>query len=153
MLRSTDRIERQIQINAPRARVWRALTAPAEFSRWFHVAVSGADFAAGQTVKGRATYPGYEHLKFEIIIERTEPERFMSWRWHPTAGEPGIDVSMEPYTLVVFELTEAEGGTLLRVVETGFDKLSRERRLRVFRLNSEGWEEQLQNVSVHVASS
>ena len=62
---STDRIEKEIVMKAPRARVWRALTDPAEFGKWFGADVKGA-FAPGARVKGRITHPGYEHLTLEI---------------------------------------------------------------------------------------
>jgi uncharacterized protein YndB with AHSA1/START domain len=88
----------------------------------------------------------------EILIERVEPESLLSWRWHPAAIEPNVDYSREPTTLVVFELQEVQNGTLLRVVESGFDKVPPARRLEAFRLNSEGWDEQMSNIKKHVAA-
>ena len=149
---ATDRIQRQVLIRAPRARVWRALSEAEEFSRWFGVAVKGGRFQPGQQVKGRVTYPGYEHLEFAMTIERCEPESLLSWRWHPAAIDAKVDYSSEPTTLVVFELEDAPQGTLLRVTESGFDRIPPQRRMHAFRLNSEGWEEQMRNISQHVAS-
>jgi uncharacterized protein YndB with AHSA1/START domain len=146
---STDRIEREILINAPRARVWRALSSAEEFGDWFGVALQGKTFAAGQRVQGQITYPGYEHAVFDVVIERMEPERLLSWRWHPYSVDPSIDYSKEPTTLVVFELKEVEGGTLLSVVESGFDKVPPSRRQEAFRMNSEGWDEQMKNIEKH----
>ncbi|MBA3572990.1 MAG: SRPBCC domain-containing protein, partial [Pyrinomonadaceae bacterium] len=83
---------------------------------------------------------------------RMEPERLLSWRWHPAAVEPSVDYSKEPTTLVVFELKEVEGGTLLSVVESGFDSVPPSRRLDAFRLNSGGWDEQMQSIAKHVAT-
>src|SRR3979409_344166 len=120
---SSDRIERKILLKAPRSRVWRALSSATEFGEWFGVDFKDETFAAGKAVKGRVTYPGYEHLLMEIIIERLIPERLLSWRWHPAAIDPAADYSPEPMTLVVFELQEAEGGTLLSIVESGLDKI------------------------------
>src|SRR5947209_6751159 len=102
---TTDRIERRVVIHAPRSRVWQALTDPAEFGAWFGVNVEGA-FVPGARASGSITYPGYEHLTWEITIERMEPERLFSWRWHPYAVDPDVDYSQEPSTLVVFELEE-----------------------------------------------
>jgi len=150
---ATDRIERQILLKVPRSRVWRALTRIEEFNRWFGVALEGEAFIAGQRVQGRVTYPGYEHLTFEITIERCEPERLLSWRWHPAALDPAADYSNEPTTLVVFELEEVSGGTLLRVVESGIDGIPLARRLEVFRLNTAGWEEQMVNIGKYVAAN
>ncbi len=150
---STDSIEREILLKAPRARVWRALSNAEEFGDWFGVAFKGKTFAAGQRVTGRITYPGYEHLVFEIWIERLEPERLLSWRWHPYAVDSSVDYSKEPTTLVVFELKDVEGGTLLKVAESGFDKIPPSRRLEAFRMNSGGWGEQMKNIEKHVATS
>src|SRR5262245_21943337 len=104
MSSATDRIERQVLLKAPRARVWRAIANAGEFGRWFGVALKGKVFAAGTRVQGQITYPGYEHLVFDVVIERMEPERLLSWRWHPAAVDPTVDYSPEPTTLVVFEL-------------------------------------------------
>jgi uncharacterized protein YndB with AHSA1/START domain len=148
----TDRIERKILLKAPHARVWRALSSAEEFGGWFGVALKGKTFRAGERVQGHITYPGYEHVVFDVVIERMEPERLLSWRWHPAAIEPRIDYSQEPSTLVVFELQDVASGTLLSVVESGFDGVPPPRRLQAFRLNSAAWDEQMENIAKHVAT-
>ena len=152
MADSTDRIERQIVINAPRSRVWRALADAGEFGSWFGVAFEGQAFVAGQRTQGRITHPGYEHLKFEVQVGRVEPERVLAFRWHPYAVDPSVDYSKEPTTLVVFELADAPGGTLLKLVESGFDAIPAARRAEAFRMNSGGWDAQMQNIARHVAA-
>jgi uncharacterized protein YndB with AHSA1/START domain len=146
----TDRIERSIQLRAPRSRVWRALTQAEEFGTWFRVKLDGP-FAVGQRVTGRVTYPGYEHVTFEMTIERMDPEQLFSLRWHPAAVDPEVDYNKEPTTLVEFRLADAPGGTALTVVESGFDKLPPTRRDEAFRMNSGGWEIQMQNIEQHVS--
>ena len=123
-----------------------------EFGNWFGVALKGKTFTAGGRVQGHITYPGYEHVIFDVQIEDLEPERLFSFRWHPYPIDPSTDYSKEPTTLVVFELKEVEGGTLLSVVESGFDKIPPARRLEVFRMNSGGWDEQMINIEKHVAT-
>jgi uncharacterized protein YndB with AHSA1/START domain len=150
---STDRIERKIVLKATRARVWRALTNIEEFNSWFQVKIPGKQFVAGQKFSGQVAYPGYEHIVFEVTIEKTEPEKLLSWRWHPAAIDPQVDYSNEPTTVVEFQLQDAVGGTLLTVVESGIDKIPVERRLDVFRMNSGGWDEQIQNIEKHVATN
>jgi uncharacterized protein YndB with AHSA1/START domain len=149
---STDRIERKILLRVPRSRVWRALTTPEEFGTWFGVKVAGA-FASGARVRGAITHKGYEHLTWNIAIERMEPERVFSWRWHPYAVEPGVDYSTEPTTLVVFELEDAAGGTMLTVVESGFDQVPLARRAQAYRMNGEGWTYQMQAIEGYVATA
>jgi uncharacterized protein YndB with AHSA1/START domain len=151
MASPTDRIEKQTLLRASRARVWRALSDPVEFGAWFGVKLPPGSFAPGQTARGTITHPGYEHLTMEITIEKMEPERLFSWRWHPGAVDPKRDYSKDPTTLVVFTLEDVEGGTLLTVVESGFDKVPEAYRAASFRMNTEGWEEQMKNVERHVA--
>jgi uncharacterized protein YndB with AHSA1/START domain len=150
---STDRIERKVLLKASRARVWRALSDAEEFGNWFGVNFKGRTFVAGKSVHGNITHPGYEHLVMEVLIERVEPERLLSWRWHPAAIEPSVDYSQEPTTLVVFELAEADGGILLTVVESGLDQIPLARRATVLRLNTSGWDGQMRNIERHVAAS
>ena len=148
---STDRIEKQILLKAPRSRVWRALSSAEEFGKWFGMNLTGKQFIAGKSVQGSLTYSGYEHLVIDLLIERVEPEHHLSWRWHPAAIDASVDYSPEPTTLVEFELSEVDGGTLLRVVESGFDQIPAARRDEAFRMNTGGWEHQLVNIEQHVA--
>ena len=151
MTTQTDRIEKQIVLKAPVERVWRALTDTAEFGNWFRVGLGGGKFVPGQTISGPVLYPGYEHLTWTVTVERMEPYRLFAWRWHPYAIESNKDYSHEPTTLVVFELSEVPGGTLVKVTESGFDRIPLERRATAFRANSEGWSIQMGNIEKHVS--
>jgi uncharacterized protein YndB with AHSA1/START domain len=147
-----DRIEKEIVLRAPRAKVWRALTDSKEFGKWF-----GADmtdrFVPGAPARGRITHPGYEHLTFEVQIERIDPEQLFSFRWHPYAVDPKKDYSAEPTTLVVFELEEIPEGTRLKVTESGFDQIPIARRAEAFRMNSQGWAAQMENISKYAGQT
>jgi len=147
---STDRIEKQIQLRAPQSRVWRALTDAEEFGTWFGVKLEGR-FVLGAQTRGKITYPGYEHLTMEVEVERMEAEALFSFRWHPYAIDPKVDYSGEPSTLVEFRLESVDEGTLLRVVESGFDRLPAHRRDEAFRMNDRGWAQQLVSIERHVA--
>jgi uncharacterized protein YndB with AHSA1/START domain len=146
-----DRIEKQIRLVAPRARVWRALTDTREFGQWFGVKLTGA-VAPGVTLRGPITIKGFEHVTFEGTVETVEPETRFSFRWHPYAVEPGVDYSGEPTTLVVFTLAEVEGGTLLTVVESGFDKIPAARRAKAFAMNTNGWGAQVENLKRYLTA-
>jgi uncharacterized protein YndB with AHSA1/START domain len=144
-----DRIEKQIELKAPVARVWRALTDYREFSKWFQVNLE-APFLPGQTARGRITYPGYEHLTLEAVVQKMEPERLFSFTWQPYAVDLQRDYSKEPSTLVEFRLEQKGDGTLLTVTESGFSKIPADRRLEAFRMNDGGWTEQMKNIERHV---
>jgi uncharacterized protein YndB with AHSA1/START domain len=147
----TDRIEKHLTLRAPQSRVWRAIADAKEFGAWFGVKIDGA-FAEGAAVRGKITIPKYEHVQMEMFIERIQPERLFSYRWHPYAIDPGVDYSAEPTTLVEFLLDEAGGKTTLTVVESGFDRLPASRRAEAFRMNDGGWTSQLRNIERHVAN-
>ena len=147
---ANDRIEKQIELKAPVSRVWRALTDYREFGEWFRVKLEGP-FVAGQPAEGFITWPGYEHLRMEVVVQKIEPEQYFSYTWHPYALDPKIDYSKETPTLVEFTLEKTAKGTLLKVTESGFDKIPSERRLEAFRMNENGWAQQLKNVESYVA--
>jgi uncharacterized protein YndB with AHSA1/START domain len=144
-----ERIEKQIELKAPVSRVWRALTDYKEFGEWFGVKFEGP-FVAGQTARGRITYPGYEHLMLEAVVQKIEPETLFSYTWHPYAIDTKVDYSKETPTLVEFRLEKTATGTLLRVTESSFDKIPSARRDEAFRKNEGGWEQQIKNIERHV---
>lgn len=145
----TDRIEKSIELKAPISRVWKALTDYREFGQWFRVRLEGP-FAPGQVSRGHITYPGYEHLRWEAVVQKMQPERLFSFTWHPYAVDSNQDYSAEPPTLVEFILEPTASGTLLRIIESGFDQIPIRRRDEAFRMNEKGWSIQLQNIAQHV---
>jgi uncharacterized protein YndB with AHSA1/START domain len=150
--KNTDRIEEKILLRVPRARVWRALTDAEEFGAWFGVKLTGV-FAPGATVNGTITEKGYEGLPFEIVVDRFEPQRLFSWRWHPYAVDPAVDYSAEPPTLVVCELEEAADGTVLTLVESGFDRVPAARRAEAYGMHEEGWAAQMKSIERYLAKA
>jgi len=147
---STDRIEKRVVLRAPRTRVWRAIANADEFGTWFRVKLDGP-FAEGRAIKGRITIPEHSHLTIDMLIERIEPERYFAYRWHPYPSDPKADYSGEPTTLVEFTLEDAEGGTALTIVESGFDRIPRTRRAEAFRMNDRGWGGQIKALEKYVS--
>jgi len=145
----TDRIEKKILLRAPRPRVWRALTDTAEFGAWFGVKFDGRftpgavqrGVIVGTSVDADVAKAQREHasVPFEITVDRIEPERLFSFRWHPYAVERDVDYSAEPTTLIVFTLDEVANGTMLTVTESGFDQIPLARRAKAFTANEQGW--------------
>jgi uncharacterized protein YndB with AHSA1/START domain len=146
---STDRIEKHMVLRAPRARVWRALTIAEQFGAWFGMRLDG-EFVPGQTIRGKLTIPGYDHLTLDMLVERIEPERYFSYRWHPYAVDPKTDYSAEPTTLVEFHLEEQVGETALTIIESGFDRIPVSRRAEAFRMNDKGWASQSEKLARYV---
>ena len=145
-----NRIEKQIELKAPVSRVWRALTDYREFGEWFRVKLDGA-FEPGKTSTGHVTWPGYEHLQWEVVVQDMEPEQYFAYTWHPYAIDPAVDYSTETPTLVEFHLEPTAAGTLLKVTESGFEDVPSARRLEAFQKNSNGWAQQMKNIETYVA--
>lgn len=160
---SSDRIEKTILLRAPRSRVWRALTDSQQFGTWFGVKFD-EPFRPGTFQRGvivpttvdadvaRAQQP-YAGRAFEITVDQIEPERLFSFRWHPFAIEPDVDYSAEPTTLVSFTLEEVAEGTMLTVVESGFDRIPLERRATAFTANEQGWSMVVTLIEKYLASN
>jgi uncharacterized protein YndB with AHSA1/START domain len=148
----SDRIEKRIELKAPVARVWRALTDHREFGQWFKVNLAGP-FIPGEVSRGKITHPGYEHVEWHATVKEMQPERLFSFTWHPYAIEPGVDYSKEPPTLVEFRLESIPTGTLLTVTESGFDRVPAHRRDEAFRMNERGWAGQVKNIERHVTQN
>jgi uncharacterized protein YndB with AHSA1/START domain len=145
-----NRIEKHIDLKASPSRVWKALTDHKEFGQWFGVKLE-EPFAVGKTVSGKLTYPGYEQMQWAVDVKKMEPERYFAFTWHPYAMDDTVDYSKETPTLVEFTLdATSNGGTHLVVTESGFDKLPANRRLEAFRMDEEGWIEQMENIAKHV---
>lgn len=145
----SDSIEKQIEVNAPVSRVWLALTDYREFGEWFEVKLQGP-FTPGKEAVGHITHPGYEHVEWRAVIRTMEPERLFSFTWHPYGIDPDIDYSVETPTLVEFRLEPRGERTLLTLTESGFDKVPAARRAEAFRMNDQGWAEQMDNIRAHV---
>lgn len=161
MAQPTDRIEKQTLLAAPPDRVWAAVSDSDEFGQWFGVSFDGP-FEAGQPLFGRITptrvdddvakaQEPYAGTVFEIVVDRIEPKRLFSFRWHPFAIDPNVDYASEPMTLVTFTLAAQAGGTLLTVTETGFDQLIEARRATARDMNDRGWAAQMTLIAKYLA--
>lgn len=157
---NTDRIEKKILLRAPLSRVWRAISDSSEFGSWFGMKFD-APFTPGARMRGMIVptkadpevaklQEKYSGTPFEIVIDRIIPERLFSYRWHPGAIDPNIDYSVEPMTLVVFELEQVADGVMLTITESGFDQIPLARRAKAFEANEGGWSHQVKMVEKHL---
>lgn len=165
-------IEKHIELKAPISRVWHALTDYKEFGEWFGVTLQNP-FIEGKESEGEITDPAClkaarsanneemseedlltlekEPIKFKIVVQKIEPEHYFSYTWHPYAIDISYDYSKEIPTLVEFKLKQIHDGTLLTVIESGFDKIPSNRREAAFRMNDGGWTEQMKRIEQYVS--
>jgi len=156
-----DRIEKQVDLKAPVDRVWQALTDHTQFGQWFGVRIA-QPFAPGATIRCAITpttvdaavaaaQKPHDGKTFDISIEKIEPKRLFSFRWHPYAVDEKRDYSTEPTTLVEFTLEEIAAGVRLRIVESGFDSIPADRRAEAFTMNEGGWGMQTTLIAKYLA--
>ena len=161
MLIDTDRIEKKIVLRTSLERVWNAISDAKQFGSWFGVDFDGS-FVEGALLTGRIVpttvdvevaklQEPHSGKRFEWTVDRIEPMRRFSFRWHPFAVEPDVDYSKEPTTLIVFELQEVADGILLTITESGFDQIPLARRAKAFAANEGGWEKQTQLIQKYLA--
>jgi uncharacterized protein YndB with AHSA1/START domain len=95
----TDRIQKKILLHAPLKHVWTALVDSSEFGSWFGMQFDGP-FTPGAHMRGvivptkvnadvAKAQQQYQGMPVEITIEKMEPERLFSFRWHPYAIDQG----------------------------------------------------------------
>lgn len=164
-----DRIEKTILLRASRGRVWRAIADSREFGEWFGVELEGP-WQAGRPIRGRFKGEFTQEMIDEwlkelglppspvarvlpevfCVVEAIEPETRFAFRWIPYGIDAGIDPETEPTTLVEFFLSDEGNGTLLKVIESGFDRVPPGRRKRAFLMNTGGWDSQLENISAYL---
>lgn len=144
MENAENSIERQIEIKAPVAKVWKALTNYELFGQWFGVNLH-SEFVAGKTTKGRNTSKGFE-MDMVFHVKEITPQTYFSYAWIPFPMDQKFDYSKEEPTLVEFYLEPTTTGTLLKVKESGFNKITASRRAEAFKMHSGGWEAQLENI-------
>lgn len=158
---STDRIEKQVVLKAPRDRVWNAIADATQFGAWFGMELDGP-FVAGAKLTGRIVptqvdreiaklQEPYTGHPVELQVDTIEPMRRFAFRWHPFAIERGVDYSAEPMTLVTFALEEVAGGTRLTITESGFDAIPLARRAKAFAANDGGWTAQAELIAKYLA--
>jgi uncharacterized protein YndB with AHSA1/START domain len=148
---SQDRIEKVVEMDAPVTRVWRAVTDFEEFGQWFRVKLDGP-FKPGTISTGKMTYPGFEGWPWRATVERMEPERLFSFRWHDYDKESDVPMEQQPTMLVEFRFEAVPRGTRLTITESGIAALPDKRRVQVLRDNTEGWNIQARNLSEYVAA-
>lgn len=102
-----------VQLNSPIAKVWNAITTSETMSDWMMFKKNTFEPKLGHKFQ-LSGVEGYDQTIECEVTELDEPNK-LAYTW--TA--PGVDNQMSE-TLVTFTLTEAEGGTHLNLVQSGF---------------------------------
>ena len=126
-----------ITINAPRSKVWEALTRPEYTKKLFFGADVISDWKVGSSIIYRGIWQG-KPFEDKGTILKFEPEKLLvTTHWSPLSGVPDRP---ENYHTVSYELSGQEGGTLLTLTQD--NNATEEERLH----SEQNWKMMLENM-------
>ncbi len=148
MMTTQDEIVRHIELRAPQAKVWRAITEPQQFGQWFQCVVDG-EFVVGKITSCYSEHGGVR-VHWQTLVKHLEPQRYFAYLWSP--GETGADLydTSVGQTMVEFTLAPTDTGTRLTIRESGFASLPANMQLQSFKRNTQGWDAQVENITAYV---
>ena len=131
-----DEVRKELEIRAPRERVWAALTEPEQLLRWFPTKRAEVDLRPGG-----AALLEWDEAKAEAVVDVVEPPGRFVFRWRPE----GLG---RPFTTVSFTLESIGDGASTRVqlVESGFASLPDQHEYQSQSGNDEGWTHELEEL-------
>jgi uncharacterized protein YndB with AHSA1/START domain len=131
-------VERSIWINAPRERVWRAVTESEPITAWW-----GDPWDITALHVGAPIRFGAEPNVIIATIETLDPLREFKIRWPRTPHSPA-DMS------TTFLLADEDGGTRVTIIEAGYEGLPDDMRQKRMDSSARGYAQVMDNLKTHV---
>ena len=131
-------VSRTVHVRAPRDRVWAAITTADGIAGWFAESVVLDEPRVGAA--GALRWEDFGDYAF--VVTAVVDGHLFEYRW---AKDPGVGVRADNATSVRFVLMDAPGGTIVTVVESGFEALAEDdaAKRELLRGNGEGWNHEL----------
>jgi uncharacterized protein YndB with AHSA1/START domain len=137
-----DEVRREVVVEAPLERVWRAISEADQLVRWFPDKIAQIDLRPGGAMRIEWRDGEFDDGTVDAV---EAPSRFV-FRWHGA----GFD---SPETSVEFTLEAVEGGTRVVVVESGFSKVREEKRESAWHDNDGGWAKELGELKAYLEAA
>jgi uncharacterized protein YndB with AHSA1/START domain len=137
-----DEVRREVVVEAPLERVWRAISEADQLVRWFPDKIAQIDLRPGGAIRIEWRDGEFDDGTVDAV---EAPSRFV-FRWHGA----GFD---SPETSVEFTLEAVEGGTRVVVVESGFSKVREEKRESAWHDNDGGWAKELGELKAYLEAA
>ncbi len=100
----------EIDIHAPRSKVWRALTDPDQIQKYMFGSRVDAEWKPGSRLTWKGEYEGKKYEDKGEVVEVAEERRLKVTHFSPLSGEKDIP---ENYHTLLYELEENDGITHL----------------------------------------
>lgn len=133
-------VERSIWIDAPRERVWQAVTEPEQMAKWFLPALPWAQMRRDAN-EMLSVIMGEMSTKF-AVFENIESPRHITSRSLP-----------DKLIATTYTLDEERSGTRVTVTMSGFEALPADARHDRLAMSSAAWEQTLENLKAHIAAT
>jgi uncharacterized protein YndB with AHSA1/START domain len=129
------KIQFEIEINAPPAKVWEKLATIEGMNQWF-----ARDLVFEHKVGGRfemkGELPGDGPFRFTGQVVTLEPERELAFTWRDTLSNEN---AWPADTLVSFKLEPSANGTKVTMTHTGFEALGSGLAKPAYEGHIQGW--------------
>lgn len=136
-------VERSIWINAPRERVWRAITDPKQVQQWFS---PNTEWRLSALEVGGRLYvydPETDTDKYIQVIEVLDPPQHLVTRTIPESSDM-------QYGVTSYWLEEEKGGTRLTLTQSGYDRDDADTRHQNMEQNAFGFGMMLENLRASI---
>lgn len=135
-------VERSVWINAPRERVWQAVTDPAQLTQWYatYYAWEIPNLQVGAPIK---FHNGPDDVLNATIAVLDELKEF-TVRWEPDKTYPNMSL------MTSFLLAEENGGTRVTISESGYEHLPPAERQQWMDATGGGYTMSMENLKAHV---
>ncbi len=133
-------IQRTIWINAPRERVWQAVTDPEQLVHWFLPSTMGAMMKRYDNGKLSLSF-GPMEMDFAVLEEMDAPRQVTS-RSLP-----------DRLLATTYRFEEEQGGTRVTVTMSGFEALPADARHDRLNVSGAAWEQALENLKAYVTGA
>jgi uncharacterized protein YndB with AHSA1/START domain len=141
-------LEREIYVDAAPETVFDVVSRPEHIKEWWPDDAS-YDVTPGANGQIRFGDPEAGGGVVGLTVLEVDRPRSFTFRWTQTPGETGVEGNS---LMVTFALTPQDGGTLLRMTETGFREMGWEVAVleEQYREHGQGWDHFLPRIAPYV---
>jgi uncharacterized protein YndB with AHSA1/START domain len=112
-----------IDFNAPKARVWKALTDPADIKQYFFGTNLITEWKVGGPIRFVGEWEGKAYEDKGTVL-KFEPQSLIQFDYWSSMS--GTEDKPENYQTITYRVTEKEGITNLQIIQDGVTEATRE---------------------------
>ena len=142
-------VENTITLNAPAAKVWNALTNPAETKKYMFGCEALSDWEEGSPLIWKGTFNGVELVAVKGTIKKIRPGQYLEYTVIDP-NNPRIPDLPDNYLTVICELSETSGVTTLIATQGDYNTVAEGADRYKHSLDGGGWTPILEAIKAQV---